>query len=93
MFMRNFAIALAGVLLAVAPAAAHHGHNHRGQGHQHDGTPGGTTPAFSAPGHCKHHPHGCGKPAASVAASEPFTLLVAGVGLVGAAALRRRLTR
>jgi MYXO-CTERM domain-containing protein len=91
MFITRFAIAVAAILLAFAPAAAHHGHNHRGQGHQHDGTPGGTIPAFNAPGHCKHHPHGCGTTAASVAASEPFTLLVVGAGLVGAAALRRRM--
>jgi hypothetical protein len=92
MVAKAAAIAAISLFFTVTPAVAHHGHNHQGQGHSHDGTPGGTTPAFTAPGHCKHHPHGCGNQGGGgpIQASEPLTLALTGAGLLAASLLRRR---
>jgi hypothetical protein len=75
--MKLGAFVIAVLMLAASPVLAHHGHNHRGQGHSHDGTPGGTFPAFFAPGHCKHHSHGC----ASVPEPELGSIEIAAMGL------------
>lgn len=94
MFVKLAPVALSAIIsltMAFAtPVLAHHGHNHQGEGHTHDGTPGGTFPAFEAPGHCKHHPHGCGP---TVTALEPSVVLTVGAGLAGAIILRRKLKK